>query len=295
MTRSMPARQAPVLPTPQLQSNRPLRRRLRWLGAWLPVMLLGSFTLFFVVAPSLTRADPDALNLSRRQTPPGREALLGADSLGRDALTRLLHGGQRTLLVGMLVVSLSTLTGTVVGVTAGFLGGWVDLGITGLLDILLALPGLLVTLAVLGILGTGQWTLIVALVGASWAGEARIIRGAVYSVRESAFVEAARSLGAGRTRTLLRYILPSVLTPILVLASLNLGEVLLVVSALSFLGLGVQPPQADWGVMLADSRTVFAQAPWLMLAPGVCIVTFALLANLSGDALRGLLDPRARR
>jgi peptide/nickel transport system permease protein len=247
------------------------------------------------VAPALTSTDPNAIRLSRRLLAPGQDALLGTEAMGRDVFTRLLHGGQRTPIVGILAVTLSTIVATVAGATAGYLGGWFDLTITGLLDILLALPGLLLTLAVLGILGTGSWTLVIALVGGSWAGEARIIRGVTAGVREGAHVEAALSAGAGRIRILARHILPSVLTPILVLASLNLGEVLLVVSALSFLGLGVQPPQADWGVMLADSRTVFAQAPWLMLAPGLCIVIFALLANLAGDTLRGRLDPRARR
>lgn len=259
------------------------------------MLLLGGFTLVFMVAPAATSTDPDALDLSRRLLAPGEDALLGTDNLGRDALTRLLHGGQRTLITGMLAVGLSTVAATIIGATAGYLGGWPDLVIGAVLDILLSLPGLLVTLTLLGILGTAPWTLILALVGGSWAGEARVLRGAVYAVRESAYVEAARGCGAGRARILVRHVLPNVLTPIIVLASLNLGEVLLVVSALSFLGLGVQPPRADWGVMLADSRTVFGQAPWLMLAPGLCIVAFSLLANLSGDALRGLLDPREAR
>lgn len=271
------------------------RRRLRQLLPWLPVVALGGFTLAVLFAPVVVTADPDALNLSRKLQPPSTGALLGTDNLGRDGLVRLVHGGQRTLVVGMVTVALSTLVVVGVGVTSGYLGGWVDLLVAGVLDILLALPGLLVTLALLGTLGTGEWTLIIALVGASWAGEARILRGAVYSVRESAYVEAARSSGAPQLRILVRHIFPNVLTPVIVLASLNLGEVLLVVSALSFLGLGVQPPQADWGVMLADSRIVFNQAPWLMLAPGLCIVSFSLLANLAGDTLRGGLNPRARR
>lgn len=281
-------------PSPAVGHRR--TNRFRRLAPWAPVMVLAGFTLVFLLAPLVTRTDPDAIDLSRRLLAPGEgAALLGTDNLGRDAFTRLLHGGQRTLLVGMVTVGLSTLVATVVGATSGYLGGWIDLVITGVLDVLLALPGLLITLAVLGIMGTSVQALIVALVGGSWAGEARILRGAVYSVRESVHVEAARSCGAGRARILARHILPGTITPIVVLGSLNLGEVLLVVSALSFLGLGVQPPAADWGVMLADSRTVFAQAPWLMLAPGICIITFAVLANLSGDALRGMLDPRTRR
>ena len=147
------------------------------------------------------------------------------------------------------------------------------------------------TLAILGILGTGRLTLVVALVGTGWATEARVLRSATLALRSGGFVEAARASGADDVRILWRHILPNTWSIILVLASLSLAEVLLVVSGLSFLGIGAQPPDADWGTMLADGRALAAQAPWLMLAPGGCIVLYSLLANLAGDALRDLADP----
>ncbi len=160
---------------------------------------------------------------------------------------------------------------------------------------MLTLPGLLVTLAILGILGTGRLALVVALVGASWAGEARVLRGTTLAIRTSGYVDAAHAVGASDLWILWRHVLLNTTSTMLVLASLNLGEVLLVVSALSFLGLGTQPPDADWGTMLADGRAFFGQAPWLMLAPGTCIVLYSMLCNLTGDALGSLLDQRRNR
>jgi peptide/nickel transport system permease protein len=266
----------------------------RALGGAVPVSVAVLLIAVGVVlaGPLLTPADPDAIDLSRKLLAPGPEALLGTDQLGRDGFSRLLHGGRAALLTGLVAVALSMLLATVVGATGGYFGGAVDLVVGGVLDVLLALPGLIVTLAVLGILGPGPVALIVALVGGSWASEARIVRSIVAAARVSGYVESARVAGASPGWILRRHILPSIGGTVLVLGSLGLAEVLLVVSALSFLGLGAQPPQADWGVMLADSRSVFAQAPWLMLAPGACIIGFSLLANLAGDALRDRLDPR---
>jgi ABC-type dipeptide/oligopeptide/nickel transport system permease subunit len=160
------------------------------------------------------------------------------------------------------------------------------------LNVLLTVPGLIFTLAILGILGTGRGSLLVALIGAGWAGEARVIRGAVLEAREQGYVEAARVIGARDLYLLVRHVLPNVAGTVAVLATLHLGSVLLTVTSLSFLGLGVQPPQADWGTMLADSRPYAGSYPTLMLFPGACIVAFAVAANLAGDALRDLLDPR---
>ncbi|MCS7001299.1 MAG: ABC transporter permease [Dehalococcoidia bacterium] len=273
------------------QSSRLSWETRRWWSR-LPLTFLVVFVTVTLVAPFMVPLDPDAVDLSRRLAPPGPDAWLGRDSLGRDVLPRLVHGGQRALVTGVLAVTLSMVLATGVGLASGYLGGPIDLAVSAVLDALLALPGLLITLAILGVLGAGPVSLILALVGASWAAEARVIRGTVMAVRESGYVEAARALGASPARLMTAHILPNMATPIVVLASLNLGEALLVVAALSFLGLGAQPPAADWGVMLADSRPFAAQAPWLMLAPGVCIVVFSLLANLAGDSARNALDPR---
>jgi peptide/nickel transport system permease protein len=195
------------------------------------------------------------------------------------------------LTIGICAAALSTGLALLVGAGAGYLGGWVDAMVAMLLDALLTLPGLLVTLALLGGLGTGSVTLVVALVGISWAADARILRTTTVGLRNRGYVRAAEALGAGPTHILLRHIAPNTVSITIVLASLSLSEVLLAVFGLSYLGLGVQPPTADWGTMLADGRAAFGQAPWLMLAPGACIVLFSALAAIAGDAVRDLTDP----
>jgi peptide/nickel transport system permease protein/nickel transport system permease protein len=161
-------------------------------------------------------------------------------------------------------------------------------------NILLTVPGLILTLAIIGVLGTGQGSLLIALIGADWAAQGRLVRGAVLEAREQGYVDAARVVGAGDAHILGRHILPNVASTVAVLATLDLAGVVLTVTSLSFLGIGVQPPQADWGTMLNDSRPFAGTYPWLMLLPGACIVAFAVAANLAGDAVRDLLDPQRR-
>jgi peptide/nickel transport system permease protein len=246
------------------------------------------------VAPAVFPNVDGVIRFDRKLLPPiSSGTILGTDSLGRDVLVRLAQGGAIAVGTGLLVVMLSTSIATLTGAVAGFRGGLVDLLLIAMLDILLSLPGLLITVAILGIFGTGRSALVFALVGASWANEARLIRASVVGIRESLYFEAAYAIGVPGPRLLFRYVLPNIVTTILVLGSLNLAEVILVISALSFLGLGTQPPQADWGTMLADSRPVMVSAPWLVLAPGLCIVAFSFLANLAGDSLQQAFDPRA--
>ncbi|MCS6802763.1 MAG: ABC transporter permease [Dehalococcoidia bacterium] len=269
-------------------------RAVRATRAWAPVLLFGASLTLMLLAPALAPADPNEIALGRRLLPPGPEALLGTDQLGRDVLSRLLHGGQAALLTALLAVSGSMALAAAVGILAGARGGAVDRFVCALLDMLLALPGLLVALAILGTLGTGRLAVVIALIGAGWAEEARIVRSVTASVRASQFIEAATAIGATPWRIARHHLLPATVPTVVVLASLNLGQALLTVSALSFLGLGTQPPSADWGTMLAESRAYLGAAPWLMLAPGVCIVGFAVLANLVGDAIQDRLDPRWR-
>jgi ABC-type dipeptide/oligopeptide/nickel transport system permease subunit len=250
--------------------------------------------VIILVAPLCAPTDPNEIAIGRRLAPPGPEAWLGTDQLGRDLLARFLHGGQAALLTVLFAVAGSTAIATAMGILAGARGGAVDRLVCGLLDMLLALPGLLVALAILGTLGTGRLAVVIALIGASWAEEARIIRSVTASVRMTQFIEAANAIGASPWRVARAHLLPSTMPTIVVLASLNLGQGLLAVSALSFLGLGTQPPAADWGSMLAESRAYLGAAPWLLVAPGVGIVGFAVLANLVGDALHDRLDPRRK-
>jgi peptide/nickel transport system permease protein len=254
--------------------------------------LLGAFVLIAFAAPAFTSVDPDTVDLRRALLAPGRGAPLGTDQLGRDVYTRIAYGGRAALLVGFSATILSTVLAVVVGCGAGYVGGKLDSFVAAFLDASLSVPGLLVTLALLGVLGTGRLTLVIALVGVSWATDARILRATLMSLRARGFIEASEASGASALHVIVRHILPNTWSTTLVLASLSLSEVLLVVSGLSFLGLGSQPPDADWGTMLADGRAVFAQAPWLMLAPGACIVLYSTLAALTGDALRDLSEVR---
>lgn len=263
-------------------------------AAWIPLLLL-TFMVAVILAPTFVTRDPNAVNMDARLEAPSIDHPFGTDHLGRDLLLRVIMGGRTALLLGVVTVALSMTLTIAVGVVAGYWGGRVDTLLSGLIDLLLALPGLLVTLAVLGILGNSWLALVFALVGTGWGGRARIIRSATLSIRHSGYVEAARSIGASHVQIVRRHLLPNLTTPILVLTSLELGEVLLVVSSLSFLGLGTQPPASDWGTMLAEGRSYFGQAPWLMWIPGLCIVFFSALANLAGDSLQTLRDRRRVR
>jgi peptide/nickel transport system permease protein len=265
-------------------------RNPRMRPAIVPAAFLALVVLSAVLAPWIAPYDPDALDMSMALADPGERYWLGSDQLGRDQLSRLVYGGRATLLVsGVSTVGIVTL-GLVVGLVAGYFGGRVDLLISTLLTVLLALPNLLLSLAILGILGPGNESLLIALVAAGWAGHARIFRASVLALREQVYVEAAVSLGVSSGRILFRHLLPNLLPTVIVLATLDFGALLLTVSSLSFLGLGVQPPTADWGVMLNDARPYFSQVPMLMIVPGVCIAAVALSSNLLGDALRDLID-----
>lgn len=258
--------------------------------AIIPGVFLALVVLSAVFAPWIAPHDPDALDMGMALADPSATYVLGSDQLGRDQLSRLLYGGRATLLVsGVSTVGIVAL-GLMVGLVAGYFGGRIDLLISTLLTVLLALPNLLLSLAILGILGPGNESLLIALVAAGWAGHARIFRASVLSLREQVYVEAAVSLGVRPGRILFRHLLPNLLPTVIVLATLDFGALLLTVSSLSFLGLGVQPPTADWGVMLNDARPYFSQVPLLMIVPGVCIAAVALSSNLLGDALRDLID-----
>jgi peptide/nickel transport system permease protein len=225
---------------------------------------------------------------------PTWEHPLGTDQLGRDQLSRLLYGGRSTLALSFVAMLLTIAIGVVIGVVTGYFGGKIDLVISAVLTMLLALPSLLLTLAILGVMGPGTTSLLVALVGAGWVGHARIIRAAILSLREQLYVDAAVSLGASSGRVLVRHLLPNVLTTVVILATLDIGALILTITSLSFLGLGVQPPTPDWGTMLNDARPYFSSVPLLVIVPGVVIALVVLMGNLLGDGLRDLVD-RGRR
>ena len=249
-------------------------------GSMLLVVLVA--TLF---APLIAPHDPRDVYVGETLQSPSRDHPFGTDMLGRDQLSRVVYGGRTALMIAGFVLTVTVGVGTVVGCLGGYFGGRIDDGVSLLLNIVLALPGLSLTIAIVAVLGTGQTSLLIALSATSWAWFARVFRGSVFSVRETLYVEAAAAQGATHTRIILRHIIPNVARPILALASLRVSGVILAVAALSFLGLGVQPPTPDWGVMLNDARPHMRTSPHLILLPALCILMVSLGANLFADAL----------
>jgi peptide/nickel transport system permease protein len=257
-------------------------------------LILASLVLAAVAAPALAPYDPLAIDVTNSLASPSWVHLLGTDHLGRDMLSRLLYGGRTSLLAAGLVVAAVTLIGVAVGAVAGFFGGWLDEIIMRLVDILLAFPSFILALVVAGILGPGLPNVVLAMILVRWAGFARVVRSIVLSLREQPYIEAAASVGATDSRILLRHILPNVIGPITVMTTLDIGSAILGISGLSFIGLGVQLPGAEWGAMLNYARIYLPRAPQLMVYPGVAIALAVASANLLGDALRDILDPHQR-
>jgi peptide/nickel transport system permease protein len=254
-----------------------------------------------VGAPLISPFDPIEQDLGdlRLKAPGFRDAggrvhPLGTDHLGRDLLARVIHGARPALLVGFAAVAISGLIGMAAGLISGYFGGRTDDVLMRLADIQLAFPFILLAIAVIGVLGPSLKTIIVVIGVSSWVVYARIVRGAVLTLREREFVQAARALGGGDGRILLRHILPNAFTPWLVVATLDMARVIVIESALSFLGLGVQPPTPTWGGMLADGRVYISTAWWLATFPGLAILVTVLGINLFGDGLRDTLDPHLR-
>jgi peptide/nickel transport system permease protein len=254
-----------------------------------------------VAAPLLSPFDPIEQDLGdlRLKAPGFRDATgrvhpLGTDHLGRDLLARVIYGARPALMVGFAAVVISGLLGMAAGLVSGYFGGRVDDALMRLADIQLAFPFILLAIAVIGVLGPSLTTIIAVIGVSSWVVYARIVRSAVLSLREREFVQAALALGSGDARVLVRHILPNALTPWLVVATLDMARVIVIESALSFLGLGVQPPTPTWGGMLADGRVYISTAWWLATFPGLAILVTVLGINLFGDGLRDTLDPRLK-
>ncbi|GAC1480200.1 MAG: ABC transporter permease [Gemmatimonadaceae bacterium] len=216
---------------------------------------------------------------------------LGTDNLGRDVLSRLVYGARWSLGTVLLATTLIMALGVTIGVAAGYMGGAVDDVLMRIADAILSVPTLLLALAIVGTIGPGLGSLTLGLASIWWVGYARVVRGLVLGLRERGFVTAAQALGAGNMRIVVAHILPGILPAVAVLASLEMGELVLAVSGLSFLGLGIQPPTPEWGAMLSDSRSDFFTAPRLMLFPGLAISLAVMGFNLLGDGLRDALDP----
>jgi len=245
--------------------------------------LLAALVLGGALAPT---PPPDRVDYGHKLEAPSAAAPLGTDQLGRDQLARLLDGGRRSLLAAVLVLAGALVVGLAVGLVAGLTAGAVGSALMRVVDVMLALPGLVLALAVIGVLGPGFGNLLLALGAAAWAPYARLTRSLVLGARERPDVISARLSGIALPRIAAGHIVPGVLAQLGVLATLSLGEVIVAISGLSFLGLGAQPPDAEWGAMLAESRSFFSVAPWLLAAPSGAILLAVLAANLCGDALR---------
>ena len=267
--------------------------RLTIVGFSIVVILV----LVAILAPWIATHDVGATNLSLRYLPPSAQHFFGTDSTGRDIFSRIVFGARISLKVGIVVVTVSAIVGTLLGALAGYYGGWLDRIISGyVFNVFLAFPGLLLAIAMVAFLGAGLNKLIFALCIIGWVGYARLIRGQVLKVREYDFVQAARALGASDARILLIHILPNAIQPLIVQASLGMAGAVLSEAALSFLGLGVPPPAPSWGVMIEEARdlSTLQAAPHALIFPGLAIALTVLAFNFIGDGLREYLDPRQR-
>jgi peptide/nickel transport system permease protein len=256
------------------------------------------FILGAIFAPVLTpypeqgRGDP---NILEKFQPPSRAHPLGTDYLGRDVLARILFGGRSSLSVGFLVVFVASLIGIPLGAIAGYFGGWIDDLVMRITDMFLAFPPLLLAIAIAAALGASFVNAMVAIAFTWWPWYARLVRAQTLSLREQYFIEAARSIGVGDSAIIAHHILPNVLTPVLVQATMDIGSAILTGTAISFIGLGVQPPTPDWGEMISTGRIYFIERPWFAGSAGAAIFLVTLAFNLLGDAVRDVADPRTRR
>jgi peptide/nickel transport system permease protein len=248
-----------------------------------------------VLGPVLTPYDSAAQDLARRLEAPSLAHPFGLDELGRDILARILSGAQISLLVGLAVVSVSSVIGMLVGSVAGYFGGRVDDVISRIIDVLMAFPGILLAIALVAVLGPSLTNVVIALSVIGWVGYARLVRGQALRAREFDFVQAARALGAGSRRIVIRHILPTALPAVVVQATLGMAGAIIAEASLSFLGLGVQPPTPSWGTMLDAGRSHLFDAPHLTIFPGLAIAVLVLGFNFLGDGLRDRVDPKLVR
>jgi peptide/nickel transport system permease protein len=262
------------------------------------LIIIALLVIVALFAPWIATQDIAATNPMIRYLPPSGAHWFGTDATGRDVFARVVYGARISLRVGIIVVAVSALVGTVIGALAGYYGGWVDRAVSGyIFNVFLAFPGLLLAIALVAFLGAGLNKLIFALCIIGWVGYARLIRGQVLKVREYDFVQAARALGASDMRILFVHILPNAIQPLIVQASLGMAGAVLAEASLSFLGLGVPPPAPSWGVMIEEARGLetLQFAPHALIFPGIAIALTVLAFNFVGDGLREYLDPRQRK
>ncbi len=281
--------------TTRKRGNDLVRRFFRHPTGVLGLAIVAFLVLVSLLAPILkpydARRDRD---LRARLSPPSAERWFGADELGRDNFTRVLHGGRISLRAGLIAVAFAVVIGTLLGLLAGYVGGWLDTVIVWMVDILLAFPGILLAIAIVATLGPNLTNALIAIAITQIPIYTRIVRSVVMQVRQSEYVQAVRALGSGSIRVVLKHVLPNSLAPLIVQLTLSIGTAILDVAALGFLGLGAQPPAPEWGLMIRDGFSQFLRAPWMSIFPGIAIFLAVVGFNLLGDAIRDILDPRLR-
>lgn len=268
--------------------NHSMTRSRLW-GLFLPLVII-SLWLVAALGSILLHLHPDIIHLTKILVAPGSGSWFGYDDLGRPVLDRLLTGARTSLIVACWVVVISALTGTCIGLFSAYLGGWVDMIILLVMDVFLAFPGILLAIALAGILGPGLNNVVIALSVVGWVGFARLSRAQVLSLKHREHVQAAIALGTGTGSIVLRHLLPLVMAPLLVEASFGVASVVIAEAGLSFLGLGIQPPEASWGNMIRDGARYLLVAPHMVLAPGVALILVVLAVNMLGDRLRDYLE-----
>ncbi len=300
---TQPTTAEPLLATPRTPLQNLLRRVFRHRSAQVGLAILGFLVFVAVFAPVLAPYDPIVpIRTTKRRAPPCIHLLgcpaelpqhfFGIDGNQRDMLSRIIYGSQLSLQIGVATVSFAIVIGVLLGAVAGYVGGWLDNAIMSVMDVLLAFPSLLLSIAVVTVLGRGLINALLAIAFVSIPVYARIIRASVLQVKEQDFVAAAQALGASPARIMLMHVLPNAFTPLIVQATLGIASAILDAAALSFLGLGAEPPTPEWGLMLGDERNSVFNAPHLVFFPGIAIMLTVLGFNLLGDGLRDALDPR---
>jgi len=269
------------------------RRLARHRLALASVVVVIAISLLCLAAPLIAPFDFDQIDLERIRRPPSLDHWLGTDDLGRDLLTRILYGGRVSILIGLLAAFIGTGVGSAVGAVAGFYGGRVDDVLMRLTDVVYSVPTLPLLIVLASYTQAGAASMAVTIGVLSWMAIARVVRGEVLKIREMEYVEAARGLGATNARIIVRHVLPNAVGPIVVGATLAVGNAIILESSLSFLGLGVQPPTPPWGNMLMDAQATMSSQPWLSIFPGLAILVVVLAVNFLGDGLQDALDPRA--
>ena len=263
-------------------------------GAVAGLIIMGLLIIVSAFAPIVSPYDPIKFAIRERLEPPSANHWMGTDHIGRDIMSRIIYGGRLSLVLGVVSVSIGSTVGILMGLIAGFQGGWVDNLIMRIVDVIIAMPSILLALTIAFALGPSLLNLMIAVGIGNSPTFARLIRGTVYSAKQELYVEAARVVGSTNSRIMFRHVLPNVIAPALVLATLSLGTAILTAATLSYLRMGVQPPTPEWGNMVSEGRDLLTVAPWITVWPGMAIMFSVLGVNLLGDGLRDALDPKLR-